>query len=117
MSFIWKSSGRMLMHIIIAGATGFIGTAMVKRYLTQNHQLTVIGRDAQKIHQQFPQHVTPLTWQQLLQAGAKIFQTADLIINLAGADIGKARWSETRKQEILASRVNLPPPSHLYARN
>jgi len=30
---------------------------------------------------------------------------ADAIVNLAGASVGKGRWTETCKQELLASRL------------
>ena len=30
---------------------------------------------------------------------------ADAIVNLVGASVGKGRWTEARKQELLASRL------------
>lgn len=93
------------MNYMIAGGTGFIGQALVKRWLEQGHKITVIGREQSKIQQIFGLKVTALTWPQLEQQGSSVIQGYHAIINLAGASIGEKRWTAKRKQELIASRV------------
>ena len=92
------------MHIIVAGGTGFIGTALVKHLLNQKHQITVIGRGLAKIKQRFDDHVTGITWNKL-HTDPHIIAKADVVINLTGASIGEKRWSSKRKREIIESRI------------
>lgn len=94
-----------IMHIIIAGGTGFIGQALVQHYLKANHQITIIGRTTGKIEKIFGNTVKVLTWNQLETSGIPAIKDADLIINLAGANIGAQKWTQKRKQEILNSRI------------
>ncbi|MBT5966629.1 MAG: NAD-dependent epimerase/dehydratase family protein, partial [Gammaproteobacteria bacterium] len=37
------------MHILITGGTGFIGRALIKSLLTQDHKITVLSRDSEKV--------------------------------------------------------------------
>lgn len=92
------------MNILISGGTGFLGRAfsqqMIERYRSQNKdlQVTWLTRDST---QQHPETVTLLTYEQL----AKTDNSYDIILNLAGAGIADARWSDARKEALLASRV------------
>jgi uncharacterized protein len=93
------------MKIVIAGGTGFIGQAMIQRYLLAHHDIIVIGRNQAKIRATFDQKVTAITWK-TLKDRAQDIENADVIINLSGAGIGDARWTAERKAEILNSRIN-----------
>ncbi|MFI4919085.1 MAG: TIGR01777 family oxidoreductase [Legionellales bacterium] len=89
------------MNILIAGASGFIGSALVHA-LQNNHRVTVLGRDIKRLEHQFPQNVTLITWENLPQLDAS---NIDIIINLCGYNIAASRWSETVKKKIISSRV------------
>jgi uncharacterized protein (TIGR01777 family) len=91
------------MHRIITGATGLIGTQLVNHWLAQGHTISVIGRSAAKIQEAFQQRVNAIEWQDLQPAS---FANTDIVVNLTGAGIAEKRWSESRKQEILHSRVD-----------
>ena len=39
-------------------------------------------------------------------ADSDAFRSGDIIIHLAGANIGARRWTKKRKEEIISSRVN-----------
>lgn len=93
------------MKIIIAGGTGFVGQFLVKHYLEQQHELTVIGRSRAKIQKVFGNQVQAQDWNTLRQAGVPAIENKDLIINLAGANIATQRWTNDRKNEIVKSRV------------
>ena len=86
------------MKILIAGASGLIGQALVVAWQDQ-HDIVVLGRDAVKLKKVFPQQ-TAITWTQLQSV-----EGFDVVINLAGANIGQGRWTAKRKQVILNSRV------------
>lgn len=90
------------MNILIAGGTGFVGTALIQRLLKEHHQVTVLGRSLAKIKSRFPE-LTAITWDKLQTTDLKYF---DLIINLAGENIGEKRWTSALKQKIIHSRVD-----------
>lgn len=91
------------MKRVIAGATGFIGQQLVKKWLTAGHEVIAIGRSYAKIRHCFGTQVQPIEWHELNQ---HIIENAQVIVNLAGANIGAGRWTANRRQQILDSRVN-----------
>jgi uncharacterized protein (TIGR01777 family) len=90
------------MNILIAGASGFIGHALV-RSLKIDHHITVLGRNKPTLQREFSNAATCCTWDELYQLDAKQF---DAIINLCGFNIASSRWNETVKKQIIDSRVN-----------
>lgn len=90
------------MHIIIIGASGLIGRALVHS-LAQQHQLTLIGRSERRLKRTFGIDHTVLSLNKL---SSQTLSTADAVINLAGDNIGHSRWTASKKERILDSRVN-----------
>lgn len=92
------------MKIFIAGGTGFIGLAVIRRFLAAGHEITVLVRTAGK-ERLLPKGVkviygTPLeegTWRASLNQ-------AELIINLAGSNIFR-KWTAQAKKMIRESRI------------
>ncbi len=93
------------MKRIIAGATGFIGRYLVAEWLAQGYDVVVIGRDCEKIHQQFQDSVTPLCWNELSQEQLALFADCDAIVNLTGSNIAAGRWTAKVKQALYTSRI------------
>ena len=93
------------MKIMITGATGLIGKALVAHFSNQ-HELTLVGRMREKIRSQFSNHYSIVTWDELKTYSETIIKHQDVIINLAGENIGAKRWSASQKQKILDSRVD-----------
>ena len=93
------------MKRIIAGGTGFIGSALVKHWQTQNLELIVLGRDQQKIQKIFGDQVTAMDWKTFAAQSQQLCREVDCIINLCGASIGSRRWSPARKKLLIESRV------------
>ena len=87
------------MNILITGGSGFLGTALIKRLLQQQHHITVTSRAPEK----FPIQHAALTAIKTDQLSS--IQQIDLVINLAGAGIADKRWTDKRKQELLQSRL------------
>lgn len=90
------------MKYLIAGATGFIGQQLVKRWLALNHELIIVGRSTAKIKQLFGEQVQAISWEML---NVEHLTKVAAIINLAGASIGESRWTAQRQQAILSSRT------------
>lgn len=90
------------MNILIAGASGFIGHALVDS-LKLDHHITVLGRNKTTLQREFPTAITCCTWDELSLLDAKPFDT---IINLCGANIAASRWNDVVKKQLIDSRVN-----------
>ncbi len=87
------------MRVIISGASGLIGRALVTRLETDGHDVVrLLRRDARGPNE--------IEWD---PAAGMIdvagLQAADTVFHLAGAGIGDHRWTDSYKQEILDSRV------------
>ena len=89
------------LRILIAGASGFVGQQLVRLCQQQQYSITVLGRNAAKLKQQFPT-VAALDWNGLHTANPSDF---DAVINLSGETINHLRWTKTIKNNILQSRI------------
>ncbi|WP_201589105.1 epimerase [Psychrobacter fozii] len=92
------------MNILISGGSGFLGSAFSKeiqrRYQQSDRDLHVtwLTRDGSQAH---PNNIEMMTYDEL----SKTENTFDVILNLAGAGIADSRWSDTRKEQLLVSRI------------
>lgn len=87
------------MRILITGGTGFVGQALCPSLQAAGHDVVVLSR---RPNSRPPRGVTTVvTRLDELSAGE-----VDAVINLAGAPIGDARWTESRKRLLLESRVS-----------
>lgn len=91
------------MNILITGGTGFIGSALTQRLVEQGHTVTVLSRSPDKVAQLCGPGVNALS----SPAQLKAEDSFQVIVNLAGAPIFDARWSEARKKLIRDSRIGL----------
>jgi uncharacterized protein len=90
------------MNILIAGASGFIGQALV-RSLKIDHHITILGRNKTTLQRNCSNTTTACSWDELPQLDAKQF---DVIINLCGFNIAASRWNDEVKKQLIDSRVN-----------
>ncbi|HEX5541176.1 MAG TPA: TIGR01777 family oxidoreductase [Micromonospora sp.] len=88
------------MRIIMAGASGFLGSHLVDR-------LTAQGHDVLRLVRRPPTGVGEIEW---APAQGRLDPTAlagaDAVINLAGANIADRRWTRRFKEVLRASRVD-----------
>ncbi|MDP1602562.1 MAG: TIGR01777 family oxidoreductase [Legionella sp.] len=89
------------MNILIAGASGFIGQALVSA-LQKSHRLTVLGRDEEKLASLFPPAIQRVSWDNLSSLNAN---DINAVINLCGHNIAASRWNENIKEKIINSRI------------
>ena len=85
------------MNILIAGGTGFIGTALCAYLLKKGHDVVVKTRNTQSVSA----NIKAIS--DLSQITAD--QTFDAVINLAGEPIANKRWSASQVRKILESRL------------
>ncbi|GAA3339370.1 TIGR01777 family oxidoreductase [Curtobacterium pusillum] len=87
------------LSILVAGASGFIGTPLVRELREAGHHVTTLVRRE-------PRTATEFRWSPgTRHLDPAIVDGADVVVNLAGANIGRLPWTETYEQEILRSRV------------
>jgi uncharacterized protein (TIGR01777 family) len=86
------------MRIVVSGASGLIGSALVPHLTAAGHHVTrLVRRSAAANESQWnPQRG---------EIDASVIDGADAVIHLSGAGIGDKRWSNSYKREILDSRV------------
>ncbi|MFO0552084.1 MAG: TIGR01777 family oxidoreductase [Polyangiaceae bacterium] len=85
--------------ILIAGASGLVGRALVAHLTEGGHRVVrLVRRD--------PTQPNELRWDpsrgEIDRAG---LEGADAIVNLAGENVGDGRWSKARRAAILESRI------------
>lgn len=90
------------MKIIIAGGTGFVGRYLTAQLQQRGDKVAIISRDKNKIKKIYADSVEGLHWRDLNSQQLKQY---DAIINLAGENINKIRWTKKFKQEIVESRI------------
>ncbi len=89
--------------VLVTGATGFIGQLLVNALIADGHRVTVLTRNAKKAAWMFNGKVNCIESMDELPVNYPI----DTIVNLAGARILGWRWRESRKAELMKSRVEL----------
>jgi uncharacterized protein (TIGR01777 family) len=87
------------MKILVAGGSGLLGHALVSTLRHDGHQVAVLTRKAT--------HPDDVLWSLDREPGGwtTAVESADAVINLAGAPIAAGRWTTARKAEIVASRT------------
>ncbi len=87
------------MRIVVAGASGLIGQALVPALRAQGHQVTVLVRRVARN----PDEQAWLPASAGLGAGA--LDDVDAVINLAGENLAGGRWTAARKAALWSSRT------------
>lgn len=87
--------------VLITGGTGFIGRNLIPLLQKENYKIIVISRTPSKYEDDFFfKHI------ELVEDFNQV-QHADIVINLAGANLSAKRWSSQYKQEIVNSRLEV----------
>ncbi|MGC1211166.1 MAG: TIGR01777 family oxidoreductase [Micromonospora sp.] len=88
------------MRILMAGASGFLGTRLVDRLTSDGHQVTRLVRRA-------PRTPDERQWNpSAAQLDPAAVADADAVVNLAGAGVGDKRWNDEYRKLIRTSRVD-----------
>lgn len=90
--------------ILVSGATGFIGRALLARLLRDGHRVVAAVRDATSARLPPEVMVVDATSPRAL---ADAMAPVGAVINLAGESVASGRWSERRKRELRGSRIEM----------
>jgi len=91
----------MNQHILLTGATGMLGKALIKSLLETGYQVSMLSRKPAEIS-----NVKVFLWDvDQKKIDKRCLEGVDTIIHLAGENIAKEKWSEERKKAIIDSRV------------
>ena len=87
------------MRIVVAGGTGFLGSALVARLQQEGHSVGILTRQPRAPHHiQWDPYGSLTSW-------AHALENVDAVVNLAGAPISR-RWTATHKRMMWNSRVH-----------
>lgn len=86
------------MRILVSGASGLIGRALVPYLQAQGHEVVTLVRRASA-------HLHEISWTPGQVLDLTSYPAFDAVINLSGAGVGDKRWSDAYKTEILQSRL------------
>lgn len=94
------------MRVFVTGATGFLGRALIRSLLDDDHAVVALSRRAADAHSKLGPKVDvvegdparPGTWQGAV-AGC------EAVINLAGEPVMARRWSPAHKERLRESRI------------
>jgi uncharacterized protein len=92
--------GKQAMKVLVTGATGLVGSALVPFLTTGGHEVFRLTRSA-------PTEANDIVWNPDRNELPKArLEGLDAVIHLAGENIAKTRWNSTVKDRIRRSRVN-----------
>lgn len=87
------------MHIVVAGASGFLGTALRASLAVAGHTVTQLVRSEPTTPSQA--HWDPYTH----ELDARVLRDTDTVVNLAGAPLAHWPWTASYRQQIIDSRT------------
>jgi uncharacterized protein len=88
------------MRIVIAGASGLIGTHMSGTFRAAGHQVVPLVRRA-------PSSAAEVRWNPAAgELDPQALAGADAVVNLSGAGIGDRPWTRKRVEELFSSRLD-----------
>jgi uncharacterized protein (TIGR01777 family) len=91
------------MRILVTGGSGVVGRRIVDALLERGEEVVVSGRNAAKIRKFFSDRVEAMEWEPM--NGPPQVEGIDAIMHLAGENIGKGRWTSSKKLRIVKSRT------------
>lgn len=94
------------MRVVVTGATGTIGRALVAELLDHGDEVVALARDAERATAVLPPGTAVAEWRQpdAEPAPAQALAGADAVVHLAGATVAQ-RWTAKAKEAIRSSRV------------
>ncbi len=95
------------MRVLVTGATGFIGRALVPALQREGHDVVALVRSTARARARLGAQVTLLEDDGRQAALAAAVAGCDAVVNLAGEPVVGPRWTAARKRALVESRVGL----------
>src|SRR5512134_791302 len=97
----------MIVEIVIAGGTGFIGKSLCEALRLHDHRVTMLTRRRAEVERLFGSTVRAVEWDAKRPGSwENSLNGAQAVVNLAGASIADGRWTDSRKRLLTESRVD-----------
>jgi uncharacterized protein len=94
------------MRLIITGGTGVIGSELAEAMIYEGHEVIVLSRNPDRNLENMPSGLRLVKWDGMTSEGwSDLADGADVIVNLAGENIGSGRWTKDRKRKLVESRI------------
>jgi uncharacterized protein (TIGR01777 family) len=84
------------MNVLISGATGLIGSALMRELEEEGHSITRLTRS--------PQGENDVRWDPGADRIDGSLEGCDAVVHLAGESIAEGRWTPSKKERIMQSR-------------
>ncbi len=93
------------MRVLIPGGSGLVGRALSKELSARGHSCVVLSRRPDAVSG-LPGGVQVAAWDGISAEGLRpLLEGVDVVVHLAGENIGSGRWTAARKRAILQSRT------------
>lgn len=93
------------MKVLITGGSGMIGRALIASLASSGHQALVLTRNPQSAR--LPGGAEPVQWDaQSPEGWGHLIDEVEVVVNLAGENLGGLPWTNKRKQTLRSSRVD-----------
>lgn len=94
-------------RVIVAGGSGFIGGKLCSLLSASGYEVAILSRSPSKSRERFGRGYTILGWDGKSARGwGDMVNGAFAVINLAGENIASGRWTASRRERIVHSRLN-----------
>jgi uncharacterized protein len=94
-------------RVLITGASGFIGSALVREFAASGYEVVALSRDPVSARGRLPAGIVTAAWDgRTIEGWAHLADGAFAVINLAGDSLAEGRWTRVKKARILRSRTD-----------
>ena len=88
------------MHVVVGGASGYVGTELL-------HQLGEAGHTIVRLVRREAQGPSESRWNPAAgEIDGSLIDSADAVINLSGASLAKLPWTPSYRRELVSSRLD-----------
>ena len=91
-------------QILLTGATGFVGDALLPALVNDGHSLICLTRNPAKAAKRFATLAASIRW---ITSVTEVEVMPNAVINLSGEGIADSRWTDSRKRMLRASRITV----------
>ena len=94
------------MKVLVTGATGFVGNALLKALHIKGHEIVVLTRNIDEVGFRLPVLCEVYQWNpEQGPPESSVFKGVDAVVHLAGENIAGGRWTKKQKERIRLSRL------------